>query len=278
MAQMPRAVPRWSSVALASIPFLAVGAGWLVIPHALEYPRYLLPPIGDVWTRFLQMLSDGSLARHTGRSLLRLAAGFVAGNALAIPLGIAIALRRDVAETVRPVLTFLQSIAGIAWIPLAIVWFGIGNGAVIFVIANIVFFSVIYNTVIGVQTIPLVLRRAVLASGGRGTQILTERERTRVPHHRGGPVVQDRCRAAGHDRHRPPMAPPGPPAVRATRAGHRRTVGHAPAVDHESVPATSRKPSASGLSWEAPAWLDSIPRGWACALRLGSPMRSPCRR
>jgi ABC-type nitrate/sulfonate/bicarbonate transport system permease component len=174
MAQMPRAVPRWSSVALASIPFLAVGAGWLVIPHALEYPRYLLPPIGDVWTRFLQMLSDGSLARHTGRSLLRLAAGFVAGNALAIPLGIAIALRRGVAETVRPVLTFLQSIAGIAWIPLAIVWFGIGNGAVIFVIANIVFFSVIYNTVIGVQTIPLVLRRAVLASGGRGTQILTE--------------------------------------------------------------------------------------------------------
>src|SRR5262249_17410543 len=78
------------------------------------------------------------------------------------------------AEVLRPVLTFLQSIAGIAWIPLAIVWFGIGKGAVVFVIANIVFFSVIYNTVMGVQTIPLVLRRAVLASGGRGVRILTE--------------------------------------------------------------------------------------------------------
>jgi NitT/TauT family transport system permease protein/taurine transport system permease protein len=171
---MPRGIRRWSGLAVASIPFLVVAAGWLLAPHLLEYPKYLLPPVGDVWTRFLQMLGDGSLARHTGRSLLRLAAGFVAGNALAIPLGIAIALHRGVSESVRPVLVFLQSIAGIAWIPLAIVWFGIGNGAVVFVIANIVFFSVVYNTVIGVQTIPLVLRRAVLSSGGRGVQVLTE--------------------------------------------------------------------------------------------------------
>jgi NitT/TauT family transport system permease protein/taurine transport system permease protein len=163
-----------ASVGLAATPFLAVAAGWLVIPRVLEYPRYLLPPVGDLWTRLLQMLADGSLAHHTGVSLLRLGAGFVIGNVLAIPLGIAIALHRGVADMVRPVLTFIQSIAGIAWIPLAIVWFGIGNGAVVFVIANIVFFSVIYNTVIGVQTVPLVLRRAVRASGGRGLQILTE--------------------------------------------------------------------------------------------------------
>jgi len=170
----PLASRRWSGRAIAAVPFLAVALVWFLVPRLFEYPRYLLPPVGDVWARLLQMLADGSLARQTGRSLLRLGAGFAIGNALAIPLGIAIALNRGVAETLRPVLTFLQSIAGIAWIPLAIVWFGIGNGAVIFVIANIVFFSVIYNTVIGVQTVPLVLRRAVLASGGRGVQVLTE--------------------------------------------------------------------------------------------------------
>jgi ABC-type nitrate/sulfonate/bicarbonate transport system permease component len=169
---VPTALGRWSNLTVAAIPFLGVATGWLLAPHVIDYPRYLLPPLGDVWTRLLQMLADGSLARHTGDSLLRLGTGFVAGNALAIPLGIAIALHRGVAEVLRPVLTFLQSIAGIAWIPLAIVWFGIGNGAVVFVIANIVFFSVIYNTVMGVQTIPLVLRRAVLASGGRGMRIL----------------------------------------------------------------------------------------------------------
>ena len=91
---MSRGARRWSNLAVAALPFLAVVAGWLLAPHVLEYPRYLLPPVGDVWTRLLQMLRDGSLARHTGGSLLRLAAGFVIGNALAIPLGIAIALHR----------------------------------------------------------------------------------------------------------------------------------------------------------------------------------------
>jgi len=75
---------------------------------------------------------------------------------------------------VRPLLTFLQSIAGIAWVPLAIIWFGIGTGSVVFVIANTIFFASIYNTVVGVQMIPAVLHRAVRTLGARGPQILWE--------------------------------------------------------------------------------------------------------
>lgn len=159
---------------LGLAPFALVGAAWLLAPLVLEYPRYVLPPVADIGARLVQTVRDGTLIRHTGESLLRLAIGFLVGNGLAIPLGIAIALDRHVAGLLRPVLTFLQSIAGIAWIPLAIVWFGIGNGAVVFVVANIVFFSVIYNTVLGVQSIPLALRRAVLSHGGRGLQVFTE--------------------------------------------------------------------------------------------------------
>lgn len=159
---------------LSLTPFVLLAAAWVLAPLLLEYPRYVLPPVGDIWARLVQTLREGTLLRHTGDSLLRLAIGFLVGNGLAIPLGIAIALNRHVANLLRPVLTFLQSIAGIAWIPLAIVWFGIGNGAVVFVIANIVFFSVIYNTVLGVQSIPLALRRAVLSHGGRGVQVFTE--------------------------------------------------------------------------------------------------------
>ncbi|HEV8306977.1 MAG TPA: ABC transporter permease [Methylomirabilota bacterium] len=163
-----------TSRAIGLAPFVVVIAAWLVVPMTLTYPRYVLPPVADLGGRLIQSLGDGSLLRHTAHSLLRLLAGFLVGNALAIPLGIAIALNRRVADLLRPVLTFLQSIAGIAWIPLAIVWFGIGDGAVVFVIANIIFFSVIYNTVIGVQTIPRLLRRAVQSHGGQGFQIFTE--------------------------------------------------------------------------------------------------------
>jgi NitT/TauT family transport system permease protein/taurine transport system permease protein len=118
------------------------------------------------------VLSDGSLASNLLASLQRLGAGFVIGAALALVLGIAIAMNRHVAETLKHVLTFLQSIAGIAWVPLAIIWFGIGDGAVIFIIANTIFFSLLLNAVVGVQQIPTVLHRAVKSHGAQGVQVL----------------------------------------------------------------------------------------------------------
>jgi NitT/TauT family transport system permease protein/taurine transport system permease protein len=111
--------------------------------------------------------------RNVAASLARLAAGFAIGMALAVPLGLAIALNRYVADMFRPVLSFLQAIAGIAWVPLTIIWFGIGNGSVIFVIANTIFFASLYNTVTGVQSIPMSLYRAVQSHGGRGWRLLT---------------------------------------------------------------------------------------------------------
>ncbi len=156
------------------LPFLVLLAGWWALPHLADIPAYKLPTLNDVWARLEAMTLDGSLLGHIEASLWRLVQGFVVGNALAIPLGIAIGLNRHVADLTRPLLTFLQSIAGIAWIPLAVIWFGIGNGAVVFVIANIIFFSSIYNVVVGVESIPAVLYRAARCHGGRGHQILTQ--------------------------------------------------------------------------------------------------------
>lgn len=156
------------------LPFGLLLAAWAAAPHFIDYPAYMLPTISRVWAAFWTGITEGQLLAYTGESLLRLLAGFVIGNAIALPLGVAIALNRNVADLLLPLLAFLQSIAGIAWIPLAIIWFGIGNGATIFVVANIIFFSVIYNAVTGVQAIPVALRRAVLSHGGRGLQVLTE--------------------------------------------------------------------------------------------------------
>jgi NitT/TauT family transport system permease protein/taurine transport system permease protein len=156
------------------LPFALLLAAWALAPQFVEYPAYMLPTMSRVAGAFVTGITEGQLLVYTGESLLRLLAGFVIGNAIALPLGIAIALNRNVADLLLPLLAFLQSIAGIAWIPLAIIWFGIGNGATIFVVANIIFFSVIYNAVTGVQAIPIALRRAVLSHGGRGMQVLTE--------------------------------------------------------------------------------------------------------
>ena len=164
---------RFDAAALGATPFLAILVAWWLLPHLIQYPPYMLPSIGTVLDYARESIRDGSLARDVLASLGRLALGFVIGMALAIPLGLAIALNRYVAETFRPVLSFLQAIAGIAWVPLTIIWFGMGNGSVIFVIANTIFFASLYNTVIGVQAIPLSLHRAVRSHGGRGLSLLT---------------------------------------------------------------------------------------------------------
>jgi NitT/TauT family transport system permease protein/taurine transport system permease protein len=158
---------------LGTLPFAALLAGWWLLPQLVSYPQYMLPSIGTVLDFARESIVDGSLVRHVLGSLARLFAGFAIGMALAIPLGLAIALNRHVADLFRPVLSFLQAIAGIAWVPLTIIWFGIGNGSVIFVIANTIFFASLYNTVTGVEAIPLSLHRAVRSHGGRGLALLT---------------------------------------------------------------------------------------------------------
>ena len=158
---------------LGTLPFLALLAGWWMLPKTVDYPAYMLPPIGAVLEFAWESIRDGSLLRNVLASLARLAAGFAIGMALAVPLGLAIALNRHVADTFRPVLSFLQAIAGIAWVPLTIIWFGIGNGSVVFVIANTIFFASLYNTIVGVQSIPTSLYRAVRSYGGSGIALLT---------------------------------------------------------------------------------------------------------
>jgi len=156
------------------IPFSALLLAWLVVPLVANVPPYALPSLPDMLDTLTSGLSDGSLVFDTFHSLERLVVGFVIGNALAIPLGIGIAVDSRISDLLRPVLTFLQSIGGIAWVPLAVIWLGIGPGAVLFVIANQIFFSSLYNTVTGVQTIPQVLHRAIRSHGGRGWRMFTE--------------------------------------------------------------------------------------------------------
>ena len=168
-----RIAPPKAATWLGTLPFILIIAAWWLLPRLVQYPSYMLPPISAVVDFAWESIRDGTLVKNVLWSLGRLFAGFAIGMALAVPLGLAIALNRYVAETFRPVLSFLQAIAGIAWVPLTIIWFGIGNGSVIFVIANTFFFASLYNTVTGVQSIPTPLYRAVRSHGGSGLALLT---------------------------------------------------------------------------------------------------------
>jgi NitT/TauT family transport system permease protein/taurine transport system permease protein len=123
---------------------------------------------------FAELVWDGVLLKHVAASLGSLAVGFCIGAGTALVLGVAMAVNYRVAAFAEPLVVFLQAIAGITWIPLAIIWFGFGIGPVVFVVANAVFFVALFNTILGVQSIPMVLHHAVLTLGGGRLAILRE--------------------------------------------------------------------------------------------------------
>jgi NitT/TauT family transport system permease protein len=109
----------------------------------------------------LELANDGTLWDHIGASLMRVGAGFLLAFVVAIPLGLWMGRVNSVYMTLNPVFQMLRPISPIAWIPIAILWFGIGNASPIFLIFIASVFPMILQTAVGVHTIdPRYLRAA----------------------------------------------------------------------------------------------------------------------
>ena len=107
-------------------------------------------------------------------SLGRVAVGTLLAVLISIPLGVAMGLNPIVSDFLSPLFRFFSVLAGIAWIPIATLWFGYGFGAITFVIFNAVFFVVTYNTLLGVASIPMPLRNAAASLGANGWTLLIQ--------------------------------------------------------------------------------------------------------
>ncbi|MEK7438719.1 MAG: ABC transporter permease [Pseudomonadota bacterium] len=162
-----------ASVVFAA-PLLALIALWEVIVRTFDVNPRVFPDVESVVRAGLETIQDGTLIRHIGASLGRVAVGTSLAIAVSIPLGVAMGLSRGVSSFLTPLFRFFSVLAGIAWIPIATLWFGYGFGAITFVIFNAVFFVVAYNTLLGVSSIPLPLRRAAASLGASGWTMLTQ--------------------------------------------------------------------------------------------------------
>ena len=136
-------------------------------------PR-VFPSVGAVGNAAIESIKDGTLLEHVGASLLRVGLGTLIGVVTAVPLGIAMGVSPGISAFLTPLFRFFSVLAGIAWIPIATLWFGYGFGAIIFVIFNAVFFIVTYITLLGVSTIPLQVRNAAASLGAGRWAMLTE--------------------------------------------------------------------------------------------------------
>jgi NitT/TauT family transport system permease protein len=100
-----------------------------------------------------ELLKDGTLARHIGASLMRVASGFGLAVCVALPLGLWMGWVRGAYRTLNPLFQMLRPISPIAWIPIAILWFGVGDASPIYLIFISSVFPMIVQTTVGVHTI-----------------------------------------------------------------------------------------------------------------------------
>ena len=155
-------------------PFVVLLILWAtLVPYFNVNPR-LFPHLEAVVQAGIDGIRDGSLITHIGASLMRVAVGTVLALIAAIPLGIAMGVSPVVSSFLTPLFRFFSVLAGIAWIPIATLWFGYGFGAITFVIFNAVFFIVTYNTLLGVSTIPMAVRNAAASLGAGRWSMLME--------------------------------------------------------------------------------------------------------
>jgi taurine transport system permease protein len=153
-------------------PFVALLLGWYALTARGVLPPIFLPPPTDVARVIWELLRDGSLLAHMGASLGRVLVGLVVSVPMGIAFGVGMGLSRGLARAVEPVASFLNSLSGIAWLPLAITWFGIGWVSVTFILWNTIFFLVLFNTLVGVRGVPRIFEHGLLTMGGTRRHII----------------------------------------------------------------------------------------------------------
>jgi NitT/TauT family transport system permease protein/taurine transport system permease protein len=154
------------------VPFVFGIAVWQLLSSLDIWPRVLFPSPLEVFRAFVADLRSGVLPIDLGVSLVSLAWGFLVGVAAAIPLGYLMGLSRASREFFDPLINLLQAIPGLAWIPFAILWFGLGQGAVVFIIVMAVFFPVLHNLLTGIRLIQPVLIEAAQTLGAKRAAII----------------------------------------------------------------------------------------------------------
>jgi NitT/TauT family transport system permease protein len=158
-------------VLLASTGVVAFIAGWWLL--SLRYDAEQLPGPGAVAEALREMAANGKLWRNSGISLLRFAGGYALAVMLALPLGLLLGWSRRSLVAADPLIQLLRPISPIAWFPLAVLWFGIGNAPAIFIITLAAFFPVLLATVSAVRSVPVSYLR--IAANLGASRLLTAR-------------------------------------------------------------------------------------------------------
>jgi NitT/TauT family transport system permease protein len=129
---------------------LVIAVWWVVV---VQTESAIFPTPWQVVNSAFELVQDGTLSEHISASLFRVGTGFGLALLVAIPLGLCMGWVDGAYRTLNPIFQMLRPISPIAWIPLAILWFGVGDVSPIFLIFISSVFPMMVQTTAGVHTI-----------------------------------------------------------------------------------------------------------------------------
>jgi NitT/TauT family transport system permease protein len=147
---------------------------WAALAALRVFPESLFPSPLAVVKGFGEELRSGRLFNDLVASLFRVTTGFALAVALGLPMGLWLGHRARARAALLPAINFFRSLSPLAWIPFAILWFGIGDLPAIFLIFMASFFPIVLATTASVVAIPLIYFRVARDYGYQGIEMLTE--------------------------------------------------------------------------------------------------------
>jgi NitT/TauT family transport system permease protein len=155
-------------LALPLLTLAAFVALWQVA--ARHYPPEQFPAPSDVAKAIKELSDNGVLWSNIGISMARFAIAYLMAVAVAIPLGLFLGRFTRCHRAIDPLIQVLRPISPIAWFPLAVLWFGIGNAPAVFIIFLAAFYPVLLTTISAVRAVPAVYLK-VSANFGAGARM-----------------------------------------------------------------------------------------------------------
>jgi len=155
------------------LPVLVFLGLWEVSARLFIENPALLPPFSTVISEAWRLLESGVLPRHFLRSLFRVIIGFVTGSAAGLFMGILMGWKTAAHRTLHPVMSLIYPIPALGWLPVFMLWFGIGEMLPIAIIFMCSFFPMVYNTQTGIRSVDKDLVKAARTLGASDLKVLT---------------------------------------------------------------------------------------------------------
>src|SRR5881227_852099 len=152
-------------VARTALPFLIVALACEATAHLDIFPRKLFPPLEDVVGALLRLTSTGVLPHHLLDTILRLLAGFALAAVAGVAIGFAMGRSRRAEDVFLPLVSIGALIPGLAYAPLFLLWFGLGNTTAVLLVTFVSAFPIVFNTWTGVKAVKDIWLRSAQSMG-----------------------------------------------------------------------------------------------------------------